>query len=93
MITKSLHTLDHVRKSFNGVTSRTSRSKIGQFLTPAAIAQFMSSMFERGPQQVRIMDPGAGTGVLFAVCVETLVLQKIRPLSINGKYLGRVLIY
>jgi len=78
-----VHTLDQVRKSFNSATNRTDRSQIGQFLTPAAIAQFMSSMFETGPRHVRILDPGAGAGVLFAACVETLVSQKDRPLSIE----------
>lgn len=83
MIMKPLHTLDHVRRSFNRATSRADRSQIGQFLTPAAIAQFMSSMFESGPQQVRILDAGAGAGVLFAACVETLISQEKRPLSIK----------
>ncbi len=83
MIMKSILTLDHVRESFNGATSRKARSKIGQFLTPAPIAKFMASMFEIGSQQVRILDPGAGTGVLFAMCVETLVLRENRPLSIK----------
>ena len=78
-----MHTLDQVRKSFNSATNRTDRSQIGQFLTPAAIAQFMSSMFATGPRHVRILDPGAGAGVLFAACVETLVSQKDRPLSIE----------
>jgi adenine-specific DNA-methyltransferase len=78
-----MHTLDHVRKSFNSATSRADRSQIGQFLTPTAIARFMSSMFERGTQHVRILDPGAGAGVLFAACVETMTSQDNRPLSIK----------
>jgi len=83
MALESLSLLDHVRKSFNSNTSRTDRSRIGQFLTPAAIAHFMSSMFETGGQEVRILDPGAGAGVLFATCVETLVTRKTQPLSIE----------
>ncbi len=83
MIIEPVHTLDHVRKSFNSVTNRADRSQIGQFLTPAAIAQFMSSMFETGPEEVRLLDPGAGAGMLFAACVETLVSQKNLPLSIE----------
>jgi len=83
MPVESLSLLDHVRKSFNSNTSRTDRSQIGQFLTPAAIAHFMSSMFATGVQQVRILDPGAGAGVLFATCVETLVERETRPLSIE----------
>ena len=78
-----LQALDHIRKSFNSATSRTDRSQIGQFLTPAAIAQFMSSMFETGLQEVRILDPGAGAGMLFAACVETMISGKNRPLSIE----------
>jgi len=83
MITEQLHTLDHIRKSFNGEISRADRFDIGQFLTPSAIARFMSSMFKSGPQEVRILDPGAGTGVLFATAVETLLSQENRPLSIK----------
>jgi len=83
MITEQLHTLDHIRESFNGAISRADRFEIGQFLTPAAIAQFMSSMFISGPRNVRILDPGAGTGVLFATAVETLLSQENRPLSIE----------
>lgn len=78
-----MHTLDYVRKSFNSATNRADRSQIGQFLTPAAIAQFMSSMFETGPKEVRLLDPGAGAGVLFAACVEALFSQKNRPLSVE----------
>ncbi|MBU1397355.1 MAG: SAM-dependent methyltransferase, partial [Proteobacteria bacterium] len=83
MIIEQLHTLDDIRKSFNGVISRIDRFEIGQFLTPAAIAKFMSSMFKSGPQDVRILDPGAGTGVLFATAVETLLSQENRPVSIE----------
>ncbi len=83
MIIEPLHTLDHVRKSFNSATSRTERSQIGQFLTPAVIAQFMSSMFETNRQDVRILDPGAGAGVLFAACVEAVISGNKRPLSLE----------
>jgi adenine-specific DNA-methyltransferase len=83
MITKPVHTLDHIRKSFNESTNRTSRAQIGQFLTPSTIARFMSSMCETFPQEVRILDPGAGAGVLFASLVDTLISRKNRPLSIE----------
>ena len=84
MMMGTLHTFDHIRKSFNSATSRTDRSEIGQFLTPVAIARFMSSMFSSGPENIRILDPGAGTGVLFASCVETMLSQKKRPASIKA---------
>ncbi len=78
-----MHALDRIRKSFNGSTNRADRSEIGQFLTPVAIAKFMSSMFESGPKRVKILDPGAGAGVLFATCVETLISKAERPQSIE----------
>ena len=78
----SLHALDHIRQSFNGSTDRATRAGIGQFLTPAAIAQFMASLFEGGPGHVRVLDPGAGAGVLFAMCIETLISQEKPPVSI-----------
>jgi adenine-specific DNA-methyltransferase len=83
MAIEPLHALDHVRKSFNNKTSRTDRSQIGQFLTPASIARFMSSMFETDLQEVRILDPGAGAGVLFAASVEDLISRIERPFSIE----------
>ena len=70
------NTMDIVRKSLNGTTSRRERSKIGQFFTPAMIARYMAALFEQAGPEVRILDSGAGAGVLFATLVETLVAKK-----------------
>lgn len=83
MTIQSIHTLDQIRRSFNGATSRADRSEIGQFLTPVVTARFMSSMFEGGPPRVKILDPGAGAGVLFAACVEAMMSRAERPQSIE----------
>jgi hypothetical protein len=83
MTLESLDTLDHVRQSFNAVTSRTDRSEIGQFLTPVSIADFMSSLFEATTNEIRLLDPGAGAGVLFAACVKKFLSQKKLPASIE----------
>jgi adenine-specific DNA-methyltransferase len=83
MSIESTATLDLIRRSFNTVTNRNDRSSIGQFLTPVAIAQFMSSMFKVERRNIRILDPGAGTGVLFFECVEMLLSQTPLPLSIE----------
>lgn len=76
------NTLDVVRKSLNGSTSRRERSKIGQFLTPAKIARYMASLFEQELREVRIIDTGAGAGVLFATLIETMIAKKQHPHSI-----------
>ncbi|HPG40434.1 MAG TPA: Eco57I restriction-modification methylase domain-containing protein [bacterium] len=46
---------------------------IGQFLTPVRIARFMASLFEQEKQDVRILDAGAGAGVLFTSLLETIL--------------------
>lgn len=77
------NTLDVVRKSLNGTTSRQERSKIGQFFTPAKIARYMASLFHQELREVRIIDPGAGAGVLFATLIETLIAKKQHPHSVE----------
>jgi adenine-specific DNA-methyltransferase len=68
------HTLDQVRQTVNDPTQRAERSDIGQFLTPGAIARFMASLFAPNRlDYVRILDAGAGAGVLFSAYEETLV--------------------
>lgn len=76
------NTLDAVRKSLNGSTARRERSKIGQFFTPAKNARFIASLFQQKRKAARILDPGAGTGVLFASLIETLIAEEHPPLSI-----------
>ncbi|MBA4395855.1 MAG: SAM-dependent methyltransferase [Syntrophus sp. (in: bacteria)] len=78
------HTLDHVRRTVNGRTQRADRADIGQFLTPVAIARFMASLFAPNRlDHVRILDAGAGAGVLFSAYVERLASESRRPLSIE----------
>ncbi len=51
------------------------RSKKGQFVTPIAIAEFMASLFPKAPESVRLLDPGAGTGILAAAVAEKIVRE------------------
>lgn len=75
--------VEALRTRFNDVSSRKTRSETGQFLTPASIAQFMASLFGQHLEQVRILDPGAGAGALFAACVAELCNREERPQSIE----------
>ena len=43
----------------------------------------MASLFKHARSEVRILDPGAGVGVLFATLIETLAAKQHRPLSIT----------
>jgi len=75
--------LDVVRKFLNSSTCRHERSRLGQFLTPAMIARFMASLFGQQSEHVRILDAGAGAGVLFAACLEAFLSGKQGLLSID----------
>ncbi len=78
-----LSCIDKVQRAFSRATSRAERSAIGQFLTPAPIARFMASLFERNVGVVRILDPGAGTGSLFAALIERLISKPGHPESVE----------
>jgi len=76
MVTGIISELDHIRRRLSRNSQRCERSKIGQFLTPTAIAQFMADLFERDFEEVRILDAGAGAGVLLAAGVEAFISKK-----------------
>ena len=78
-----LSCIEKAQRAFSKATSRADRSEIGQFLTPAPIARFMASLFERSVPTVRILDPGAGSGSLFAALTEQLISRPDRPESIE----------
>ena len=48
---------------------------LGQFLTPAHVADFMASFFDKLPASVRIIDAGAGAGALVAAFVRRACMQ------------------
>jgi adenine-specific DNA-methyltransferase len=52
-------------------TSRQRKSKLGQFMTPPRVAEFMASLFEiPSKSAIRLLDAGAGQGALTAAFVE-----------------------
>ncbi len=59
------------------------KASLGQFLTPAPVAQLMASMADYSYPVVRILDPGAGIGSLFAACVAELCNRTQRPREIR----------
>ena len=49
------------------VTSRLDpdeRSRLGQFMTPTVVADFMATLFTHWPRHIVLLDPGAGIGSL-----------------------------
>ncbi|MBO4441131.1 SAM-dependent methyltransferase, partial [bacterium] len=45
-------------------TSENHKEIFGQYFTPYTIADFMSSLFPVTDKKIRLLDPGAGIGVL-----------------------------
>ena len=57
----------------------------GQFFTPAPIARFMASLLTHLPDDMRILDPGAGAGMLSAaVCERIASLRSPRRVEIQA---------
>jgi len=59
------------------------REELGQFLTPAPVARAMAAMFRPLTGEVRLLDPGAGIGMLGAALVATLLAQDVVPTTIT----------
>jgi len=61
------------------LSSRAHRSELGQFLTPLPTAKLMAAMFRDLPDEVRLLDPGAGVGSLAAAWVAEACSRARRP--------------
>jgi adenine-specific DNA-methyltransferase len=56
--------------------ARKRQRELGQFLTPAPVADFMASLFAPLPKVVRLVDAGAGTGALTSAFVTRLCKKR-----------------
>ena len=53
--------------------SKAGRKKIGQFFTPAPIAEYMGSLSNTSKETLSILDPGAGSGILSAAILDAVL--------------------
>ncbi len=63
---------DRVGRWYASWTPSERKKHFGQYLTPVETAHFMAKFFEPRKQDLRILDPGAGTGVLSCALLERL---------------------
>ncbi|MCP4218240.1 MAG: N-6 DNA methylase [bacterium] len=69
-----LKQVDSNRLVANSQLSVDSKSALGQYMTPAPVAEFMASLFQPVPlETIRLLDPGAGVGSLTSALIERLV--------------------
>lgn len=73
-----LYAVDAVRQLDPG-----RRAKMGQFFTPPIVARFMASLFGPLPEQVRLLDAGAGVGCLTAAFVGETCQRETQPKQIE----------
>src|SRR5581483_5989502 len=59
------------------------RSALGQFFTPAPVASLLASMTRVRGDTVRVLDPGAGSGILSAAWVAAACSGSHRPRRIE----------
>ncbi len=60
------------------------RKALGQYLTPLPIARFMASLFDDAPEQVLLLDPGAGAGALTGAFVYEMAERTRKPKQIRA---------
>jgi len=66
------------QRRFDSTTLPSERRERGHYGTPAAIADFMGAMFSNIPGgTVRILDPGAGVGILAAAVCQRVLREKL----------------
>jgi adenine-specific DNA-methyltransferase len=60
------------------------KARLGQFLTPSAVAMFMASLFQQKEcRNIRLLDAGAGIGSLTAAFTEEFCSRSPKPRSIE----------
>ncbi len=58
--------------------------RMGQFFTPAPVAEFMASLFEFVPGAGRLLDPGAGVGQLASAFVDRWTAESSDDLAVTA---------
>jgi adenine-specific DNA-methyltransferase len=59
------------------------KSVLSQYFSDVSLSRLMASMFSFKANHIRILDPGAGIGSLFAACVEVIIKRRFKPERIS----------
>jgi len=74
---------ENLRARFFASATPHQQKELGQFLTPPHVADLMATMFRRRSRTVRLLDAGAGMGILSAAFVRRQLLRKTPPKRIE----------
>src|SRR5712691_6864580 len=58
------------------------RREAGQFFTPSSVARYMANVAGTLHKQARVLDPGAGVGMLSCALCESALVQRLSALTI-----------
>lgn len=78
-----LEYIDFIRVDASRKIDEKRRSTFDQYFSSASLARLMASMFNFKRKDIRILDPGAGIGSLFAACVEEIIKSGSKPDKIS----------
>lgn len=68
---------------FSADHEKHARRDLGQVFTPPPLAKLMARLFEDTTGEVRLLDPGAGTGALSMAFIEEACCRPVRPSQIQ----------
>ncbi|MEK3718460.1 Eco57I restriction-modification methylase domain-containing protein [Paenibacillus sp. FSL R7-0333] len=71
------------RQQVSKATEKATKSNLGQFFTEPRIALFMSNMFDIYEPHLKLLDPGAGIGILTTATITQICKHEKKPLSIH----------
>lgn len=76
--------IEELSLNYLNTVPKESRKAIGQFFTGAEAALFMGGMINAGKGHVKILDPGAGAGILTGAAVDQLIKNKeLKTISVD----------
>lgn len=79
----ALTEINRVRREVGATKERALKSELGQFFTSSDVASFMVKMFDINEPHIKILDPGAGVGILTVAYIERICKKKQKPVSIE----------
>ena len=80
-----LRTIEMYTNEYKDTTQKEIRKKKGQFFTPAEVSMRMAAVESEYPknQWIRVLDPGAGNGILSFAVIDKLLRSGYKRLDIT----------
>lgn len=73
----------NIAEQYTKNVSSIHKKELGQFFTPLEIAKFMAEKIDIVKSQIKILDPGFGTGILTCALIEHLIKKKVKEIELS----------